>query len=143
LTVLENLEMGGYVLHKDKLAERIQAMFGRFPRLKERQKQKAGSLSGGERQMLAIARGLMPDPELLMLDEPSLGLAPLIVAAVFEQIEQINSQGTTVFLVEQNARRALAAAHRAYVLELGKIRYQGTGSELLGNEEVQRAYLGG
>jgi branched-chain amino acid transport system ATP-binding protein len=143
LTVLENLEMGGYILHKEKLAERVEVMFQRFPRLKERQKQKAGSLSGGERQMLAIARGLMPDPELLMLDEPSLGLAPLVVAAVFEQVEQINLQGTTVFLVEQNARRALAAAHRAYVLELGKIRHQGTGAELLGNEEVQRAYLGG
>jgi branched-chain amino acid transport system ATP-binding protein len=143
LTVLENLEMGGYTLAKDKLAERLEAMFERFPRLKERQKQKAGSLSGGERQMLAIARGLMPGPELLMLDEPSLGLAPLIVDAVFEQVAQINAQGTTVFLVEQNARRALAAANRAYVLELGKIRYQGTGSELLDNEDVQRAYLGG
>jgi ABC-type branched-subunit amino acid transport system ATPase component len=143
LTVLENLEMGGYVLSKEKLGERVETMFERFPRLKERQKQKAGSLSGGERQMLAIARGLMPGPELLMLDEPSLGLAPLIVDAVFEQVAQINAQGTTVFLVEQNARRALAAANRAYVLELGKIRYQGTGSELLNNEDVQRAYLGG
>lgn len=143
LTVLENLEMGGYILGKEKLAERIEAMLVRFPRLKERLRQKSGSLSGGERQMLAIARGLMPDPELLMLDEPSLGLAPLIVAAVFEQVEMINAHGTTVFLVEQNARRALATAHRAYVLELGQIRYQGTGSELLGNEDVQRAYLGG
>ena len=143
LTVLENLEMGGYTLHKERLSERVEAMFERFPRLKERQRQKAGSLSGGERQMLAIARGLMPDPELLMLDEPSLGLAPLIVDVVFEQIELINAQGTTVFLVEQNARRALAAADRAYVLELGQIRYQGSGHDLLDNEDVQRAYLGG
>jgi ABC-type branched-subunit amino acid transport system ATPase component len=143
LTVLENLEMGGYTLNKAKVAERVEVMFERFPRLKERTRQKAGSLSGGERQMLAIARGLMPDPQLLMLDEPSLGLAPLVVAAVFEQVELINAQGMTVFLVEQNARRALAAAHRAYVLELGKVRYEGTGAELLGNEDVQKAYLGG
>jgi len=142
LTVHENLEMGGYTLSREKLQERVDVMLARFPRLKERRQQKAGSLSGGERQMLAIARGLMPDPELLMLDEPSLGLAPLIVAAVFEEVEAINQQGMTVFLVEQNARRALATAHRAYVMELGKIRYEGTGSELLGNEDVQRAYLG-
>ena len=142
LTVHENLEMGGYTLSREKLQERVDVMLARFPRLKERRQQKAGSLSGGERQMLAIARGLMPDPELLMLDEPSLGLAPLIVAAVFEEVEAINQQGMTVFLVEQNARRALAAAHRAYVMELGKIRYEGTGSELLNNEDVQRAYLG-
>jgi len=137
LTVLENLEMGGYTLHREKLQERVDVMLSRFPRLKERRQQKAGSLSGGERQMLAIARGLMPDPELLML-----GLAPLVVAAVFEEVEAINQQGMTVFLVEQNARRALATAHRAYVMELGKIRYEGTGSELLDNEDVQRAYLG-
>ena len=142
LTVHENLEMGGYTLSREKLQERVDVMLARFPRLKERRQQKAGSLSGGERQMLAIARGLMPDPELLMLDEPSLGLAPLVVAAVFEEVEAINQQGMTVFLVEQNARRALATAHRAYVMELGKIRYEGTGSELLDNEDVQRAYLG-
>jgi len=142
LTVQENLEMGGYALPREKLPERIEAMLTRFPRLQERRQQKAGSLSGGERQMLAIARGLMPDPELLMLDEPSLGLAPLVVAAVFEEVTNINQQGMTVFLVEQNARRALATAHRAYVLELGKIRYEGTGAELLNNEDVQRAYLG-
>ena len=115
---------------------------GERPAAKERRQQKAGSLSGGERQMLAIARGLMPGPELLMLDEPSLGLAPLIVAAVFEEVAYINQQGVTVFLVEQNARRALAVAHRAYVMELGQIRHEGTGSELLNNEDVQRAYLG-
>jgi len=142
LTVYENLEMGGYTLAREKLDERVDAMLVRFPRLKERRQQKAGSLSGGERQMLAIARGLMPGPELLMLDEPSLGLAPLIVAAVFEEVAYINQQGVTVFLVEQNARRALAVAHRAYVMELGQIRHEGTGSELLNNEDVQRAYLG-
>jgi ABC-type branched-subunit amino acid transport system ATPase component len=134
--------MGGYTLTAERLGERIEAMLTRFPRLKERRKQKAGSLSGGERQMLAIARGLMPDPELLMLDEPSLGLAPLVVASVFEEVAYINQQGMTVFLVEQNARRALAIAQRAYVLELGQIRYEGTGSELLNNEDVQRSYLG-
>ena len=142
LTVQENLEMGGYTLSGERLPERIDAMFTRFPRLKERRQQKAGSLSGGERQMLAIARGLMPEPELLMLDEPSLGLAPLVVDSVFEEVAYINQQGMTVFLVEQNARRALAIAHRAYVLELGQIRHEGTGSELLSNEDVQRAYLG-
>jgi ABC-type branched-subunit amino acid transport system ATPase component len=142
LTVQDNLEMGGFTLPREKLPERIDAMLARFPRLQERRQQKAGSLSGGERQMLAIARGLMPDPELLMLDEPSLGLAPLVVATVFEEVANINQQGMTVFLVEQNARRALATAHRAYVLELGKVRYEGTGAELLDNEDVQRAYLG-
>jgi branched-chain amino acid transport system ATP-binding protein len=142
LTVFENLEMGGYSLSREKTSERIEAMFTHFPRLKERRPQKAGTLSGGERQMLAIARGLMTDPALLMLDEPSLGLAPLIVSALFDEVQRVNEQGTTVLLVEQNARRALAVAHRAYVLELGQVRYQGTGNELLSNPDVQRAYLG-
>jgi branched-chain amino acid transport system ATP-binding protein len=142
LTVHENLEMGGYTLGRERLLAKIEAMLERFPWLKERHQQKAGTLSGGERQMLAIARGLMTDPELLMLDEPSLGLAPLVVEAVFEEVQRINQQGTTIFLVEQNARRALTAAHRAYVLELGRIQHEGTGSELLNNPEVQRAYLG-
>jgi branched-chain amino acid transport system ATP-binding protein len=142
LTVFENLEMGGYSLSREKTSERIEAMFTHFPRLKERRPQKAGTLSGGERQMLAIARGLMTDPALLMLDEPSLGLAPLIVSALFDEVQRVNEQGTTVLLVEQNARRALAVAHRAYVLELGQVRYEGTGSELLSNPDVQRAYLG-
>jgi branched-chain amino acid transport system ATP-binding protein len=142
LTVLENLEMGGYVQDRGKTAQKIEEMLEHFPRLRERRLQKAGTLSGGERQMLAIARGLMTDPELLMLDEPSLGLAPLIVAALFEEVRRINARGTTVFLVEQNARRALAVAHRAYVLDLGQVRYEGTGKELLDNPDVQRAYLG-
>ena len=143
LTVHENLEMGGYALSREKVIENIESVFGHFPRLRERRGQKAGTLSGGERQMLAIGRGLMTTPELLMLDEPSLGLAPLVVEAVFEQINQIHAAGTTIFLVEQNARRALAIAHRAYVLELGQVRYQGAGQELLNNRDVQRAYLGG
>jgi branched-chain amino acid transport system ATP-binding protein len=142
LTVLENLEMGGYAQDRGKTAQKIEEMLEHFPRLRERRSQKAGTLSGGERQMLAIARGLMIDPELLMLDEPSLGLAPLIVAALFEEIQRIHARGTTVFLVEQNARRALAVANRAYVLDLGQVRYEGTGNELLDNPDVQRAYLG-
>lgn len=143
LTVCENLEMGGFALRGDALQRNIEKVYGRFPRLKERFRQKAGTLSGGERQMLAIARGLMTDPELLMLDEPSLGLAPMIVEALFEQIQLIHDGGTTIFLVEQNARRALSIADRAYVLELGKIRYHGGGKELLEDPQVQRAYLGG
>jgi branched-chain amino acid transport system ATP-binding protein len=142
LTVYENLEMGGFTLRGDDLRSHIEKVFARFPRLKERFRQKAGTLSGGERQMLAIGRGLMTDPELLMLDEPSLGLAPKIVEAVFEQIQLIHRSGTTIFLVEQNARRALSIADRAYVLELGRIRYHGAGQELLNDPEVQRAYLG-
>lgn len=143
LTVRENLEMGGFTVDRAALEERIERVFERFPRLRERQHQKAGTLSGGERQMLAIGRGLMTSPELLMLDEPSLGLAPKVVEALFEQIRLIHQSGTTVFLVEQNARRALAIADRAYVLELGRIRHQGSGQELLNDPEVQRAYLGG
>jgi branched-chain amino acid transport system ATP-binding protein len=143
LTVYENLEMGGYTTSGDKLLENIEKVFKRFPLLKERYQQKAGTLSGGERQMLAIGRGLMTEPELLMLDEPSLGLAPKIVEAVFEQIQLIHESETTIFLVEQNARRALSIADRAYVLELGQIRHRGTGQELLSDPEVQRAYLGG
>ncbi|MDW8072112.1 MAG: ABC transporter ATP-binding protein [Anaerolineae bacterium] len=143
LTVRENLEMGGFTVDRATLEERIERVFERFPRLRERQRQKAGTLSGGERQMLAIGRGLMTSPELLMLDEPSLGLAPKVVEALFEQIRLIHESGTTVFLVEQNARRALAIADRAYVLELGRIRHQGSGQELLNDPEVQRAYLGG
>lgn len=143
LTVQENLEIGGYTMERDTLRERTEQIFERFPRLRERHRQKAGTLSGGERQMLAIGRGLMTDPDVLMLDEPSLGLAPKVVEAVFEQIQLIHASGTTVFLVEQNARRALSIAQRAYVLELGRIRHQGSGQQLLDDPEVQRAYLGG
>jgi ABC-type branched-subunit amino acid transport system ATPase component len=125
------------------LAEQMENVFSRFPRLKERRAQRAGTLSGGERQMLAIGRGLMTRPRLLMLDEPSLGLAPKIIETVFEQIQSINQAGVTILLVEQNARRALALAQRGYVMELGKIRYEGTGRDLLEDEQVQRAYLGG
>jgi branched-chain amino acid transport system ATP-binding protein len=143
LTVYENLEMGGYTLPRHKVLGNIETAFGYFPRLRERFRQRAGTLSGGERQMLAIARGLMTEPQLLMLDEPSMGLAPKVVESVFEQIQQIHARGTTIFLVEQNARRALSIADRAYVMELGRIRHEGTGQGLLSDPEVQRAYLGG
>jgi len=143
LSVYENLEMGGFHLPRGTLAEQMENVFGRFPRLKERRGQRAGTLSGGERQMLAIGRGLMTRPRLLMLDEPSLGLAPKIIETVFEQIQSINQAGVTILLVEQNARRALALAQRGYVMELGKIRYEGAGRDLLEDEQVQRAYLGG
>lgn len=142
LSVLENLEMGGYTISREKVLANIEDVFERFPRLRERKTQKAGTLSGGERQMLAIGRGLMTSPKLLMVDEPSLGLAPLVVDAVFEQLQAIRAGGTTVFVVEQNARRALGIADRAYVLELGSVRHEGTGHGLLDNRDVQRAYLG-
>jgi len=142
LSVYENLEMGAYTLPRQRIPENIDLVFGYFPRLKERREQKAGTLSGGERQMLAIGRGLMTSPDLLMLDEPSLGLAPLVVDAVFEEVLRIHERGTTVFLVEQNARRALSVADRAYVLELGQVRHEGSGQALLDNPDVQRAYLG-
>ena len=142
LTVLENLQMGAYVVAARDVPGRTDQVCRRFPILRERSKQAAGTLSGGERQMLAIARGLMAQPRLMLLDEPSLGLAPMIIAALFEQIQAINQAGTTILLIEQNARRALAIADRGYVMELGQIRYQGKGSELLQDEQVQRAYLG-
>jgi branched-chain amino acid transport system ATP-binding protein len=142
LTVRENLEMGAYVVDPKLIPERVERVCQRFPILRERSKQKAGTLSGGERQMLAIARGLMAKPRLMLLDEPSLGLAPMIIATLFEQIQAINQAGTTILLIEQNARRALAIAARGYVMELGQIRYQGKGKDLLEDEQVQRAYLG-
>ncbi len=142
LTVLENLEMGAYTVEADRVNDRIERVCERFPILRERRHQKAGTLSGGERQMLAMARGLMVDPALMLLDEPSLGLAPKIIEALFEQIQAINQAGTTIFLVEQNARRALALADRGYVLELGQIVSEGGGRELLEDEQVQKAYLG-
>jgi len=143
LTVLENLHMGAYA-RKDKagISRDIEQMYGLFPRLQERQTQVAGTLSGGEQQMLAIARALMSKPTLLMMDEPSLGLAPLLVKEVFRIIRDIHSQGTTILLIEQNATAALQIADYGYVLETGQIVLEGPGQELAVNEEVRRAYLG-
>jgi len=143
LTVRENLELGSYVAAaKARRREGIEQVFGLFPRLKERARQAAGTMSGGEQQMLAIGRALMARPRVLMLDEPSLGLAPIIVKEIFRIIGQINRSGTTVLLVEQNTRQALALSRRGYVLENGRVVLEGSGAELLGNEHVKRAYLG-
>lgn len=141
LTVLENLKIGAY-MRKDKLDDDINWCYDLFPRLKERNWQLAGTLSGGEQQMLAIARALMSRPEVIMMDEPSLGLAPIIVKGVFDIIREINKQGMTILLVEQNANMALHAAHHGYVMETGKITLSGTGMELAENESVKAAYLG-
>ena len=141
LSVLENLKIGAY-MRKDALDDDIKWVYDLFPRLKERSWQLAGTLSGGEQQMLAIGRALMSRPKLIMMDEPSLGLAPIIVQGVFEIIREINKQGMTILLVEQNANMALKAAHRAYVMETGRITLSGTGKELAENEEVREAYLG-
>lgn len=141
LTVLENLKMGAY-LRKDSIKADLDYVFGLFPRLKEREWQLAGTLSGGEQQMLAVARALMSKPRIIMMDEPSLGLAPLVVRDIFDIIKTINSQGITVLLIEQNANMALKVAHKAYVMETGVITLEGTGSELLVNESVKEAYLG-
>ena len=144
MTVAENLEMGAY-LRKDKegVNKDRAAVFTRFPRLLERKDQVAGTLSGGEQQMLAMGRALMSRPRLLLLYEPSLGLAPLLVQEIFNIIKEINASGTTVLLVEQNAKMALSIADKAYVLETGRISLEGTGKELLHSEAVQKAYLGG
>ncbi len=143
LTVRENLNMGAYlVTSKSQVAEDIERVFALFPRLKERQKQNGGSLSGGEQQMLAMARALMGRPEMLLLDEPSMGLAPQMIEKIFETTIEINKQGTTVLLVEQNACLALQIASRAYVIETGKITISGPSRELLADERVKRAYLG-
>jgi branched-chain amino acid transport system ATP-binding protein len=144
MTVLENLQMGAYI-RKDKvqIQEDIEKVFLSFPRLKERIKQIAGTLSGGEQQMLAMGRALMTRPKLILLDEPSMGLAPILVDEIFDMIQTINEAGTTVLLVEQNANKALHIANRAYVLETGYIKLSGNASELLVNPEVQQAYLGG
>ncbi len=144
LTVYQNLLMGAYI-QKDKKAikEDIEKIYTRFPRLEERKNQIAGTLSGGEQQMLAMGRALMSRPKLLMLDEPSMGLSPLLVDEVFTIIKDLNKEGTTVLLVEQNAGKSLAISDRAYVLENGKIVLSGTGEELLQSEEVKKAYLGG
>jgi len=144
MTVLENLELGAY-LRKDKknIKGDMENVFSRFPILEKRLKQNAGTLSGGEQQMLAIGRALMSRPKLLLMDEPSMGLAPLLVKEIFSIIEDINKQGTTILLVEQNAHMALSIAHRAYVLETGSIVIKGTGKELAQSEEIKKAYLGG
>jgi branched-chain amino acid transport system ATP-binding protein len=141
LTVLENIKIGAY-LRKDDLSEDIKWIYELFPRLKERSWQLAGTLSGGEQQMLAVARALMSRPKLIMMDEPSLGLAPIIVKGIFDIIKEINRQGTTVLLIEQNANMALKNADYGYVLETGRITISGKGSELLVNEDVKKAYLG-
>ena len=143
MTVRENLEMGGYTRPDKEIPESMDEMFQRFPRLKEREKQIAGTLSGGEQQMLAMARALMSKPKLLMLDEPSMGLAPILVEQIFEIIKELHGSGTTILLVEQNAQMALSIADRAYVLETGKISLSGTGRELVESESVRKAYLGG
>jgi branched-chain amino acid transport system ATP-binding protein len=141
MTVMENLEMGAFT-QKSIREEDLERIFERFPRLKERRKQIAGTLSGGEQQMLAIGRALMSHPKLLMLDEPSMGLAPILVEQIFEIIDELNKSGTTILLVEQNAGMALEIADRAYVLETGNITLSGTGEELMCSEEVRKAYLG-
>ncbi|MBQ1351561.1 MAG: ABC transporter ATP-binding protein [Oscillospiraceae bacterium] len=141
LTVMENIKIGAY-LRKDKLDDDIEWIFDLFPRLKERHWQLAGTLSGGEQQMLAVARALMSRPKLMMMDEPSLGLAPLIVKGIFRIIQEINQRGVTILLIEQNANMALRIADMGYVMETGAITLQGPGKELLVNDEVRQAYLG-
>ena len=142
LTVKENLKIGAY-LRRDDLGADFEYVYKLFPRLKERYKQVAGTLSGGEQQMLAMGRALMSKPKLLMLDEPSMGLAPILVEQIFEIIVEMNKRGTTILLVEQNAQMALSIAHRGYVLETGRVVSTGTGAELLNDDAVRKAYLGG
>ena len=142
MTVLENIKIGAY-LRSDALDADIEEIYGMFPRLKERSWQLAGTLSGGEQQMLAVARSLMSKPKIMMLDEPSLGLAPIIVREIFSIIQRINeTHGTTILLIEQNANMALKVAHQAYVMETGRITLSGSGAELLANNDIQAAYLG-
>ncbi len=143
MTVRENLEMGAFTQPDANVERDIETVFEYFPRLKEREKQIAGTLSGGEQQMLAMGRALMSNPKLLMLDEPSMGLAPILVEQIFEIIQNLHKNGTTILLVEQNAQAALSVADRAYVLETGKIVMSGTGAELLKSPEIKKAYLGG
>ncbi|MBS6366656.1 MAG: ABC transporter ATP-binding protein [Clostridiales bacterium] len=142
MTVRENLEMGAYTRPNSEVEDSIEDIYQRFPRLKERYKQVAGTLSGGEQQMLAMGRAMMSKPKLLMLDEPSMGLAPLLVEEIFEIIKELNAAGTTILLVEQNAQMALSIANRGYVLETGKITMDGDARALLTDERVQKAYLG-
>lgn len=144
MTVMENLEMGAFLRKdKDEIQKDLKMVFDRFPVLEERKKQDTATLSGGEQQMVAMGRALMSRPKLLLLDEPSMGLAPLFIKEIFNIIQMINKQGTTVLLIEQNAKVALEVAHRGYVLETGKVVQTGTGKELLASDEVQKAYLGG
>jgi branched-chain amino acid transport system ATP-binding protein len=143
MTVQENLEMGAYTRGTKVPEEELEKIFTYFPRLKERRKQVAGTLSGGEQQMLAMGRALMSSPQLLMLDEPSMGLAPILVEQIFEIIRELHKAGTTILLVEQNAQAALSVADRGYVLETGKIVTSGTGEELLNSPAIKKAYLGG
>ncbi len=144
LTVKENLEMGAFLLNDPKeIKQRMERVFVNFPRLRERIEQKGGTLSGGEQQMLAIGRGLMGDPHLVLLDEPSMGLAPILVEEIFRIIVEINGQGTSILLVEQNARMALSIAHRGYVMETGHIVLEGDAQKLLHDPQVAQAYLGG
>ncbi|MBP8968381.1 MAG: ABC transporter ATP-binding protein [Lachnospiraceae bacterium] len=143
LSVKENLEMGAYTRPASEIPETLEMVYEHFPRLKERQGQMAGTLSGGEQQMLAMGRALMSKPRLMMLDEPSMGLAPILVDQIFEIIEALNKAGTTILLVEQNAQMALSIADRAYVLETGRIVNTGTGKDLLNDDSVKKAYLGG
>jgi len=144
MTVHENLMMGAYIRNdKEEIENDLEIIFLNFPRLKERYKQIAGTLSGGEQQMLAMGRALMTRPKLILLDEPSMGLAPLLVDEIFNMIQTINNAGTTVLLVEQNANKALHIANRAYVLETGRVKLSGSAKDLLANPEVQQAYLGG
>ena len=144
LTVMENLEMGAFLRNnREENQANLKKIFARFPRLEERKNQDAATLSGGEQQMLAMGRALMSQPKLLLLDEPSMGLAPIFIQEIFDIIQDIQKQGTTVLLIEQNANKALAIADRGYVLETGKVALSGTGKELLASEEVKKAYLGG
>jgi branched-chain amino acid transport system ATP-binding protein len=142
LTVTENLEMGAFTQPKQSVSKNMERVFELFPRLKERRKQVGGTLSGGEQQMLAMGRAMMTDPRVLLLDEPSMGLAPVLVDSIFETIQQLNKGGTTILLVEQNARMALQVAHRGYVLQTGEIVLSGSADELRANEMVQKSYLG-
>lgn len=143
MSVSENLDMGGYTRSDAENRETLQRVYERFPRLKERVGQMAGTLSGGEQQMLAMGRALMSKPDLLILDEPSMGLAPILVQEIFDIIKELNAAGTTILLVEQNANMALSIADRAYVLEIGTIKKTGTGADLLQDDDVRKAYLGG
>ena len=143
MTVEENLEMGAYTQSKASIDGSIEDVYRRFPRLQERRKQIAGTLSGGEQQMLAMGRALMSHPRLLMLDEPSMGLVPILVEQIFDIIRELHAAGTTILLVEQNAQAALSVADRAYVLETGRISLSGTGAELMASDKVREAYLGG